>query len=555
MIPALNKIDWLQREHKYLIFLVILFILYNLLFINKALHIDDPFTIKIARAVNENFINVPQVFHNNPILLGYYYAPIIRLLGEQEKWLHIFFLPFSLLIIISMHFLSLRFIGKEFLPILFLVITPAFLIMSEGIMLDIPLLGFFLSALATFIYGIDKDNQRLLFLSAILAGIACLIKYSGLVVILLMFIYTLLSSKKRYCLFLLIPIFIFFLWYMHNVIFYKHAYFFEALLLRLRETSINIILIRIFASLSFISGTSIISLFLIPHLLRNKTNVLLLLLSLPVGLCPFLIKEPFLEYSHIEKFILMFLFISSLFILFIVFKTALLSLLKSSYNKDNLFLSLWFFIFLVFNVLTQFIAARFVLLLFPPMFLLIFKELILNKISLKSNLGKLIPASIVITILISTILAIGDYNFAGIYRDFVISLKRKIPFDKSIYFCPVSYRPYFSWGYAYYLHKYFPQEKNVKIEENFGRVQNLFYVLPSQPVLPLVIHKTCLQRFQELNYNKKLVNSFCYRSNAVLHNQKFHVGFYSQDWGLLPFYISLRKVTLETFEVYRLSVK
>jgi hypothetical protein len=260
-----------------------------------------------------------------------------------------------------------------------------------------------------------------------------------------------------------------------------------------------------------------------------------------------------------EKVILGFLFISSLFIIFIIFKVAILSLFKSSHNKDNLFLSLWFFIFLFCNVLIQFIAARFVLLLFPPMFLLLYKELILNRISFKRGLTKLISVSILITILISTILAIGDYYFAGLYRDFVILLKKKMPLDKCIYFCRSAYHPYVSWGYGYYLHKYYPYNDIRKIEENFGTIKNLFYVLPNQPVLPMVINRSCFLAYEELNYNsnynKELINSFCYRSNVVLHNQRFHVGFYCHDWGLLPFYISFRKVPLETFEVYRLSAK
>ncbi len=189
------------RSRKF-ICLLLAFVIYNLFFINKAFHIDDPSTIYIARAINQNPLNVPRVLClSNPILIGYYYAPIIRLFGEREIWLHIFYLPFSLLAIISMFFLGLRFIGKGLLPALSLIVSPAFLIMSHNIMLDIPVLAFSLSAIAAFIYGIDKNDNRLLFLSGVLAGMAGLIKYSGLMVIPIMFIYALLFSKKRFCLF------------------------------------------------------------------------------------------------------------------------------------------------------------------------------------------------------------------------------------------------------------------------------------------------------------------------------------------------------------------
>ncbi|MDO9066334.1 MAG: glycosyltransferase family 39 protein, partial [Chloroflexota bacterium] len=373
----------------------------------------------------------------NPILLGYYCAPIISLLGEQEVWLHIFFLPFSLIVIISMYILSRRFIGRGIFTALCLCITPVFVVMSQNIMLDIPLLAFFLGALATFIYGVDKDDKKLLFLSVILAGIASLIKYSGLLVILLMFIYALASSKKRYSLFLLISIFIFFLGCVHNLIFYNRIYFLVALLRRAKEFSINAIFIRIFACLSFLSGTSIISILLIPCLLRKKINQLLLAISLPVGLCPFLVKDPFIRYGNVEKGILALLFISSFFIIVIIFKACILSIFKKSRDNDSLFLSLWFIFLLIFTIGIQFVAARFILLLFPPMFLLIVKELNLSKISPSGGLrNKFIPASILITIIISTTLAIGDYRLAGVYRDFVSSLKEKLSLNKDIYFCP-----------------------------------------------------------------------------------------------------------------------
>lgn len=551
-----------MRDNKKILWVLLLFTIFNFFFINKAFHIDDPFTITIARAIREHFIRVPQNYQGNPvfteqvcgnpILLGYYYAPIISLFGEKETWLHIFYLPFSIVAIISMYVLSRRFTNRSLFATLCFLATPVFVVMSQNIMLDIPLLALFLSALAAFIYGVDKDDKKLLFLSVILAGMASLIKYSGLLVILLMFTYALASSKKRYSLFLLIPIFIFSLWCIHNLIFYNRIYFLAALLLRAKGFSINAIFIRIFACLSFLSGTSIISILLIPCLLRKKINQLLLAISLPVGLCPFLVKDPFIRYGNVEKGILAFLFISSFFIILIIFKACVLSIFKKSRDNDSLFLSLWFIFLLIFTIGIQFVAARFILLLLPPMFLLIAKELNLSKIS-PSN--KFIPASILITIIISTVLAIGDYRLAGVYRDFVSSLKEKLPLNKDIYFCPTSFDTDLCYGYAYYLQKYYPQAKNLKIAKDLNGIRDFIYIVPNGSFLAPPFYEICADYFQKLDCNKNLINSFCYKGNVFIHNRKFHTGFYSHDWGLLPFYISLRKVSLETFDVYSVSVK
>ncbi|MBU0694600.1 MAG: glycosyltransferase family 39 protein [Candidatus Omnitrophica bacterium] len=553
----LNRGHWVLRRYNSLFILVVLLIIYNSFFLNKAFHIDDPFTIDIARAVNKNFLNVPQVFFSNPILLGYYYGPIIKLFGEREIILHIFSLPFALLAIVAMFILSVRFTKKGLLPTLFLVISPAFLIMSHNIMLDIPLLSFFLGALAAFVYGVDKDNNFLLFFSGILAGMAILTKYSGLMVLPLMFIYAWLFSKRRCGLFLLIPLAVFFLWNIQNIIFYKRCIFLGALLYRLRSFSFHVILERIFASLSFISGTSIVSLFLAAFFLRKRNCIFLFLLSLPVSLCPFLMKGYFIDYTNWCKLALSLFFVFSLFIIFILFKNGLAALIKKprGKDKDDIFLSLWFFLLLGFTIFIQFVAARFILLLFPPMFLLIYRELSRHKVYFLPKFKKMISFSIIITGLISTILAIGDYHFAGIYRDFPKVIKKiSLSANKNICSPCDFYVPYNAWGYAYYLTKYFPRDLKGLFFNLEGWPEEMtkddIVILPSEPVLSAVVGGQWEERFKKLTQEMILSQRFCYKGNVALHNRRFHTGFYSHDWGLLPFYVSLRKIPLETFNVY-----
>jgi 4-amino-4-deoxy-L-arabinose transferase-like glycosyltransferase len=565
-----------MSDNKKLFWLLWIFTIFSLFFINKAYHIDDPFTITISKAIGEHFIRVPRIYqgnfifmgevYHNPLFLGYYYALIIKLFQDKEVWLHLFHLPFSLLVIISMYILSRRFIGKGIFTTLLLVITPVFIVMSQNIMLDIPLLAFFLGALAAFIYGVDKDNPRLLLLSAILAGLAILTKYSGLLVILVMFIYALIASKKRYTLFLLIPISMFLLWCLHNLMFYNTIFFLDSLLRKSLSFNFETIAIRTFAVLSFLSGTSICAIFLIPCLLGKRINRLLFFLSLPVGLAPFLVKGfsvgfniysgkrfYFAGYSNIEKGILALFFISSFFIILIIFKKGVSFFLKKTLNKDDLFLFLWFALLLIFTITIQFIAARFVLLLFPPMFLLIAKELGISKDTFFLGLRKkFVTLLILITIIVSVVLAIGDYQLAGTYRDFVATLKKKLPVNKDIYFCPASFDTNLCYGYAYYLRKYYPQAMNARMEASLNKNGDFIYIVPAGSFLSPVFYESCTDYFQGLVYKKKLIESFSYKSNVFLHNRKFHAGFYSHDWGLLPFYISFQKSPLETFEVYQI---
>ncbi|MBM3253202.1 MAG: phospholipid carrier-dependent glycosyltransferase [Candidatus Omnitrophica bacterium] len=557
-----------KKRYKYLFILLILFTAYNAFFLNKAFHIDDPFTIAMARAVNRNFLNPPPVFFSNPVLLGYYYGPIIKLFGEREIWLHLFYLPFSLLVIISIVFLGKRFANGSLFPTLFLVSTPAFIVTSQNIMLDIPLFGFFLASLALFIYGTDSGNNRLLALSGILAGAAILTKYSGLMLFPILFIYSLLHKKKRSLFFLVIPVAIFLLWILHNIIFYKHSIFLYALTGRLKGYFISGSLIRTFACLIFLSGTSVATLFISPYLLRRRINLFLFLASLPIGLSPFLVRF-FSEYTIFGKSIIALLLIVSFFIILVVFKNGLTAMSNQAYNKDKLFLCLWFFILLIFIILSNFIAARFVLLLFPPMFLIIFDEINSYSPHFIQKTKKMLYLFMFLTVSISTALAIGDYYFAGVYRDIAQHLKRTIPPEKQVYFYAGD------WGYNYYMikegykpftcreilrrsHYRYPEGYlPLTLEEiNKDLLQRAIFVAPSAPVLPTVgfgRRRIFLDKLSRLKFIKILIKKVDYRTNIIIHNTRFHAGFYSHDWGLLPFYISKKNLLEESFEVYRLT--
>jgi len=222
---------------------------------------------------------------------------------------------------------------------------------------------------------------------------------------------------------------------------------------------------------------------------------------------------------------------------------------KRSSDKDNLFLFLWFVCVLVFTVVVQFIAARFVLLLYPAMFLLISKELELN-----AALGKkLLFFPVFIAAVISLFLAIGDCQLAGAYRDFASTLRQKLPPGAEIYFCPASFDTNLCYGYAYYLQKYYPQANGQDLQARLDNTGELIYIKPAGDFLSPVFYEKCPDYPRGGVYSKKLIGSFFYDGHVFLHNRKLRVGFYSHDWGLLPFYISFKKLPLEEFQVWKIT--
>lgn len=534
-----------------LLILLLLFALYNLIFINKAFHIDDIHTIEVARAINIDPVKVSSTtFYDNPILLQYYYAPIIKVFGEKEPWLHLFYLPFPLLTIISFYYLSLRFAGGSFLPALFLTVTPAFLVISQSIMLDIPMLGFFLASLALFIRGSDEDDSGLLILSGILAGVSCLIKYSGLMLLPIFITYSLVNSRKRHIIFLIVPIFIFFLWGIHNFVFYGSSKFLSTLIWIAAEFSPHNILARLVASLSFISGTSVIAVLLTPYLCRTRAEVVLFSASLFSG-AMLLASSFFGGYSAGERYILVFLLAISIYLIISFLKIGASSLFSA--DRDGLFLSLWFFIVLSCAVLfSHFISARAILILLPPTILLIYRKITAGA-ARNIDTGKksfFLPATV--TFLFSAILCIGDYSFAGIYRDFSQSVKSALPAMNDKVYCSGS------WAFRYYM-----QKEGVPIIYSYGGSEwNLDGKKVSEDSLEPHVFIAPITAFpwsreHYASYLKKykvfLIEEIDYNGTIVLLNKKAHAGFYCQGWGLMPFYLSFKKVPVESFMIFKID--
>ncbi|MFH1767581.1 MAG: hypothetical protein ABH858_00280, partial [Candidatus Omnitrophota bacterium] len=415
-------------------------------------------------------------------------------------------------------------------------------------MADVPLLGFFLAAIVTFIYGSDENNNFLLVLSSLFISLAILTKYSGLLLIPILCAYDLLNKKKKGIIFLLIPTVIFILWNGYCVLSYRQSLFLAGVASKLQQYIFNRIWIRVFASLSSLSGVSLVVLFIMPLLLLKKKGLFCFFISIVSGVLPFMVKDIFGVYSLPQKYFLAVLFVASTYAILFIFKQGIVSLSKRS-DGDTAFLFIWFLSIFMFNLLANFIAARFTLLLLPPLFFFIYNQLApYNAAETRSKLTFVI----LIPFVFSTVLAMGDYQAAGVYRHFVGYIKQELPVEENNYFfCGEYYR---SWGYFYYLQKAYGNVKRHFQMINETLSPEAVIVVPAELVLPIVIERwDAFSQYLDKFYNKNLINSISYKGNIFLHHKKFRAGFYSHDWGLLPFYISVKKEPLEKFEIYRLT--
>jgi hypothetical protein len=127
--------------------------------------------------------------------LAYWWAPAVRLFGEQPILWKLWLLPFSCLFIWSLHALCRRFARGLEMPLVWMtVLSPTFL-PSLNLMLDVPALALALAALVVFIDACDRDSFAEAALAGVVAGLATEMKYTGLLAPITMLLYAVLFGK------------------------------------------------------------------------------------------------------------------------------------------------------------------------------------------------------------------------------------------------------------------------------------------------------------------------------------------------------------------------
>jgi len=191
------------------------------LFINKAFRLDDPLFIWTAKQINTNpadfyGFNLNWYGHissmtdvtQNPPLSCYYIAIVSAFFGYSEIVLHIAFLFPAVAAAIGTYYLAKNFCTQPALAALVTVLTPGFLVSSTNIMCDTMMLAFWLWAVYFWIKGIEQNKLVSLFFAGLLIAFCVLTKYYGIVLLPLLFVYTIIKKRNIgiWVFFLLIPV-------------------------------------------------------------------------------------------------------------------------------------------------------------------------------------------------------------------------------------------------------------------------------------------------------------------------------------------------------------
>jgi 4-amino-4-deoxy-L-arabinose transferase-like glycosyltransferase len=261
-------------------------------FIGKAFHIDDTMFIWAAQHIhnnpidfygfNVNWYGVEQpmfLVNQNPPLVSYFISLAAYFLGWSEVAIHLAFLVPAIFLSLGIYFLAQNFSPKPQIAALIAISTPAFLVSSTNVMSDTMMLSFYVWSIFFWLHGVNRDKESSLFIAGILIGFAVLTKYFAISLIPLLFIFSLLRTRKMgvWILFLCIPI-IFLIAY-QSLTYYLYN---NLLILNAANYAINIshqgtitsFIIKSITGLSY-TGGCMIGIIFFTHLIWSKRQIII----------------------------------------------------------------------------------------------------------------------------------------------------------------------------------------------------------------------------------------------------------------------------------------
>ncbi len=210
---------------------------------------------------------------------------------------------------------------------------------------------------------------------------------------------------------------------------------------------------------------------------------------------------------------------------------------------DDILLLFWFIGIFLLNVIAEYAAVRFVLIMLPPMVLLGMRILDEGYVQrFKKFKISVITTGLIFSVLFSVSVTYADYNYANSYRLFAEKTTKMFEGKKD----KVSFNGH--WGFQYYMEKNGFKCFSAKIDNpQKGDILIIPYIASYD--MPIdVSSKEQLEGY--LGRQMKLIETIEYNTwfpVRIMHKDA-HAGFYAHGHGFLPFVFS--RVYLEKFYIW-----
>jgi 4-amino-4-deoxy-L-arabinose transferase-like glycosyltransferase len=538
-----------RRTMRDLLVLSALTLALHLPFIGQAFHLDDVQYLDVAQNVYQNPffpLDLPSVFeglqltlwgHTHPPLNSYLIAGLLLFhdRSPSEVFLHSAFLFFPVLVTISFYFLSRRFIQNPFLAAALLATNPTLMVSAHTLMADVPLLGLWLCAAVLFLKGVDENNRSLIYWSGIPITAACFYAYQAFAIIPLLGFYAVGRKRLRGSAILVLgaPIVLMAGWQLSGYL-YRGVMYASTMFQYLGErglwrggTKLNTAIL----TLTYLGGIIFPFPFIFARMCRSRKG-----LAAWIGLALAIVVayETLAGYTWWQTVF----FVACLgggvaAVIWIVARGFELWSVKN-WATDNMFLCVWTIGVLVGSVVAFFSgSARYLLPACPPLLLLLLRADEQRMITF-SRARIFYISLLAVQLALGLAMAQSDYEFAGIGRREAQDFQAKYLSNTNQHFL-------FSgeWGFRYYLTA---MGGEIMSERTTGSPGKL-----------VVVSRLCLGRTfdNELGRSLDLVEERTYRIRSPLRllDEKARAGFWSNGWGVLPFWFSREK--FDDLYIYR----
>jgi hypothetical protein len=528
------------------VFLALATIVCLLPFSGRAFHVDDTLFLRAGQHIVQNPTN-PYGFEvnwdaasqpmseitQNPPLACYYIALIGRVAGWSERSLHLGFILIAVSLVLGTYRLAQKFTRSPLLASLCTLLTPGILVSASSVMCDTMMLALWIWAAYFWIEGLDTKRNWLLFVSAVLTAASGLTKYFGISLILLLLLYSIFRLRRvgKELLYLLIPVLVLagYEWwtarlYGHGLLQGAAEYAHSQGIGRGSFIGSSIV------GLSFTGGCGLLGL-TFAFLMWSKKQVLAGLIAGAVASVAVAAQWINVGWSDArEQFwatakydlhwfgcVELALFIAGgIFVIGLAIRD-----FRKERNADSIFLALWVLGTFVFAAYVNWtINARSVLPLIPAAAILLARRfddpILVPKMSLRTSMAVILLVSAALSIWI----AAGDAELADSARQAAVLAYRQTR-DRGGRLWFVGH-----WGFQYYLETLGVAPLNLSAPEAHS---GDFVVIPRNNSHIAQI----LPRFIESQNNLELP----VKSRATTVSSEFGAGFYSSNWGPLPFVI------------------
>ena len=520
-------------------------------FLGQALHVDDALFWDFAR---NNLVHPLQqhlagyhlmgedvaAFRDTHPPVDELYMSLLMLVSgttSSEAVLHLGFIIFPLIAGASMFFLARRFTRNALLATFLLLATPGVMLLSHTLMADLPMTAFWLAATAAYIYGVDRDDTRLLAAASLLITLAVFTGYQALALIVLLPAYAWLSGRLRWktALPLLLPLLAFAAFTWLNFAYYgAPPRFSHAAGLSMKEGDV---ITRFQGMLLQMGGISVFPLFLaVGFMLRRRRYLALPLLAGIAAVLGWRQLAPGYPAASAVLFVV-FMFAGSCMLTAVVWEGAVQLANRARrlpLDRDFLFLGFWLVSILgAVVILLPHATAKYYLPVFAPLILLLFRE---AEAALKPGrlLKGLAVAAIGLSFFTGLWLSAADYQLAQAYKDFALSVEARYHPTGTVWFVG-------EWGFRHYMES--EGYKYLTSTSTAPRPGDLI-IRPSFMNWPL--EGSLLGRIQRIE-----VPAVTWSVPLRVMSMDADAGFYGTYWGRLPYTITSSPV--EQFEVYRVT--